>query len=487
MTATNLWPAAEAAEAVKGRLEGDPDWCAQGVSIDSRTLAPGDLFVALAGPNFDGHDYVGQAFDKGAAAALVSGRPKDVAADAPLVQVGHVETALGDLAVAARRRCDAVRICITGSVGKTGTKDATARSLAAQAPTHATEGNLNNQLGTPLTLARMPAASRYAVLELGMNHAGELTGLSKLSRPDIAVITAIGAVHLEFFDSVADIALAKAEIFAGMDKKGTAVLNRDDAQFATLYDAADRAGLGRITTFGSHPHADVSVVEAESDASGSAVTVRLGQFGDRKIAYRIGAPGRHWIMNTACVLAAVDAAGADPVLAAKSFADLAVAKGRGRISTLDLGGQGDIRLIDDSYNANPVSMRAAFATLGLTQPEASGRRIAVLGDMLELGSRAQALHAGLACGLRDANVDLFFCAGEHMAALYEALPTSMRGAAAPNSAALSAYVADALRPGDVVLIKGSLGMGMNEVIEALRAAATGSARGSATGLTGKGR
>ena len=459
-----LWTGAEAAAATGARPSGPPDWQARGVSIDSRTVQQGDLFVALVGPNFDGHQFVAQALADGAAAALVGAAPPGVAPDAPLLTVDDTEAGLAALAAAARDRAPAKRIGITGSVGKTGTKDATAGALAGQGRTHATVGNLNNQIGTPLTLARMPADSQFAVLELGMNHAGELTELSHLARPHVAVITAIGAVHLEFFDTVAEIALAKAEIFTGLEAGGTAILNRDDAQFATLHAAAIEATVGDIVTFGAHGEADIQLAGCIAEPDGTLVSARLA---GRTIDYRIAIPGRHWAINSLSVLGAVAAVGADLDRAAASFADLTADKGRGRISRMDLDGGGDFLMVDDTYNANPVSMRAAFATLGTLPPGKGGRRIAVLGDMLELGARGENLHRGLACGLKETSVDLVFCAGPHMASLYDALPAALRGAHAATSAALAPHVATAVRPGDVVLIKGSASMAMGTVIAAL--------------------
>ncbi len=464
-----LWTKEEASAAIRAAPVENGNWQASGVSIDSRTVEQGDLYIALKGPNFDGHRFIADAFDKGARAAISSNQSNSIAQDLPLLHVEDTQIALRDLAVHARDRSNATRICITGSVGKTGTKDALVAALSGQGLTHGTTGNLNNEIGAPLTLARMPANSQYAVFELGMNHAGELNGLSELARPHVAVITLIGPAHLEHFNTVAEIALAKAEIFAGLMPGGTAILNRDDAQFPILYEAACARDDIAILTFGAHADADMQVVECHEDAAGSDVIV---QFGDQQIIYRIGSPGRHWVFNSLAVLAATHAGQADIERAAASFASLKSSPGRGEVAHVAIGIDQDFLLIDDSYNANPVSMRAAFATLAVTSPPAGGRRIAVLGDMLELGPRAGMLHEGLACGLKQAGADLVYCVGEHMKLLFEALPTQMRGAHAQTAQALAKDFAQnfaaAICPGDVVLVKGSQGANMNIIVQALK-------------------
>ncbi len=457
-----LWTADEAARVTAG--ETNRDWRATGVSIDSRTVVSGDLFVAIRGPSFDGHDFVADALAAGAAAALVSRTPVGGAAAAPLLAVSNTEAALDALARHARERGHARVICVTGSVGKTGTKDALATALGALAPTHASRGNLNNQWGLPLSLARLPRSAGYAVFEIGMNHPGELSPLSRLARPHVGIITTIHAVHLEFFESVAAIADAKAELFAGMGPDGTAVLNRDNAYFAPLAYAAEAAGVGRVIGFGAHLGADARLVSYTPDAAGGTVVAAIR---GREVTYRLAMPGRHWAINSLAVLAAVDALDTDIDRAAAALAGLTQPKGRGTRQAVALPGGGTITLIDDSYNASPASMRAAFDVLATVAPGRGGRRLAVLGEMLELGSASRAMHAALARDLAAAGVDLVFCAGEHMAALHRALPQAMRGGEAASARALTPQVIAAIKANDIVLVKGSAGSGMSTLVEAL--------------------
>ena len=458
-----LWTAMEVAAATGGQRQGPLDWAAHGVSIDSRTCAPGDLFVAIVGERLDGHAYVAAALERGAAAAIVTHRPDDVPADAPLLLVDDTQTALEDLGRCARRRTGAQVVAITGSVGKTGTKEGLAHALAAFGQTHATTGNLNNQWGVPLSLARMPQATQYGVFELGMNHAGELTPLSKLVRPDVAIITTIAAAHLEFFDSVGAIADAKAEIFAGMERGCTAILNRDNPWFATLAAAAWARGIETVIGFGEHPEAQVRLERYQPTADGCDVGASIA---GQHLRYRLAASGRHAALNSLAILAAADAVGVDIVAAAATLATLQPPKGRGRRQTVD-GPAGRFTLIDDSYNASPASMRAAIEVLATTAPDGEGRRIAVLGDMLELGADAPRLHAGLAAPLIDSRIDLVFAAGPNMANLYETLPPAMRGGHAATSAELLSAIAARIGAGDVVLVKGSLGSRMALIVDAL--------------------
>ena len=463
-TKTPLWTAEDAAAATSGQAT--RPWSATGVSIDSRKVAPGDLFVAIKGPNFDGHDFVAKALEAGAAAALVSTVPPGVPGDAPLLAVEQdTLSALGDLGHVARLRTRARVVGVTGSVGKTGTKEALRHVLSAQGRTFATEGSLNNHWGVPLSLARMPEDSEFGVFELGMNHAGELGPLSRQVMPDVAVITTVEAAHLEFFDSVEAIADAKAEIFEGMNPNGVAVLNRDNPHFGRLLAAARTQGLSRIWSFGSHADADARLVDVSLHATCSAVTAVVR--GER-IQYSLALPGKHWVMNSLAVLLAVKALGADVAAAARALSTLKPVKGRGTSRRVNAA-QGAFTLIDESYNASPAAMAATFAVLGRIDPGAGGRRIAVLGDMRELGDRADALHAGLAEPLRAARVDAVYACGPHMRALFDRLPAAMRGAWTETSAELAAILTGAVRGGDVVLVKGSLGSRMATVVDALSA------------------
>lgn len=459
-TDTPLWTTAEAIAATGGQAEG-ADWQARGVSIDSRSCAAGDLFIALTGPNFDGHDYVAAAFEAGAAAAIVARRPDGLPEGASLVLVDNTDTALDDLGRFARNRTGAQITAITGSVGKTGTKEGLAHALANFGATHATQGNLNNQWGVPLSLARMPQTTRYGVFELGMNHAGELTPLSKLVRPDVAIITTIAAAHLEFFDSVGAIAEAKAEIFAGMSHQGVAILNRDNPWFATLAEIAWSRGIEAVIGFGEHHEAQVRLERYQPTEEGCDVgAVIAGQ----NLRYRLAARGRHAAINSLAILAAADALGVDINVAAAALATLQPPKGRGRRSEVKADG-GTFLLIDDSYNASPASMRAAFEVLATT-PVTEGRRIAVLGDMLELGNDAPRLHSALAGPLAKAGIDLVFTAGPNMAGLFEALPPAIRGGHAETSQELLAALHARIGAGDAVLVKGSLGSRMGLIVDA---------------------
>ncbi|MBU6506124.1 MAG: UDP-N-acetylmuramoylalanyl-D-glutamyl-2,6-diaminopimelate--D-alanyl-D-alanine ligase [Alphaproteobacteria bacterium] len=457
-----LWIAAEAGAATGGT--NTDAWSAQGVSIDSRSLLPGDLFVALKGPKYDAHEFVAAAINKGAAAAMVAKAMTGAAK--PLLVVADTQTGLEDLGRAARARTAAKIVGVTGSVGKTGTKEALRYAFERQGPTHASSGSLNNQWGVPLSLARMPRETAYGVFEMGMNHPGEIDALTRLVRPDVAVITTIEPAHLGFFPSVEAIADAKAEIFNGMDARGCAVLNRDNPYFDRLAAHAKAAGIGRIIDFGAHTGAAVHLIDCHLHASASAVTASvLGEIVD----YCLALPGRHWVMNSLAVLAAVHAAGGDIGTAAAAMATLEPMAGRGLRRKIAVGG-GDALLIDESYNASPASMRAAIAVLGSARPESGGRRIAVLGDMLELGANAARLHAELAEPLRDAGVDLIFTVGEAMRALYDALPARRRGAHAATAAEMAETVAHRLRNGDVVMVKGSYGSRMRDVIARLSTA-----------------
>ena len=460
MAEPTLWTAADANAATGGRATSS--WRAEGVSIDSRTIRPGDLFVALRGPKHDGHDHVASALANGAAAALVDHVPTGLES-APLLVVGDTFEALNALARVARRRCKARIVAVTGSVGKTSVKEALKLVLSRQAKTAATLGNLNNQWGVPLSLARMAPDTVYGVFEMGMNHPGELTPLSQLVRPDVAVITTIAPAHTEFFEFIGEIADAKAEIFNGM-RGGTAVLNRDNAYFATLAVAAFGRGLDRIVGFGAHPDATARVESWTAAADGSTIHASIN---GRRLTYRVAQPGRHWVINSLAVLAAAEALGADVTAAAAALAELPATKGRGERHQVAYRG-GDFILIDDSYNASPASMRAAFEILAISEPRPGGRRIAVLGDMLELGPTADELHAGLAPALLASGVDLVFTAGQHMKRLHEALPRDRRGGHAPSAEALAPLVISAVRPGDVITVKGSFGSRMALIVGALK-------------------
>ena len=461
MTPLPLWTASEADAATGGHSA--RDWSARGVSIDSRTVAAGDLFVALVGPEFDGHEFVADALAKGAAAAIVSRVPGGIAADAPLLVVADTQAALDALGRAARQRTAAIVVGVTGSVGKTGTKEALRRAFERQGRTAASAGSLNNQWGVPLSLARMPRDTAFGVFEMGMNHSGEIDALTRLVRPEIALITAVEPVHLGFFASVEAIADAKAEIFNAMGPRGAAILNRDNPHYARLAAAAQEKGIVRILGFGAHAEASVRLIDCHLYATASAVTASvMGEIVD----YCIAIPGRHWVMNSLAVLAAVKAAGGDVGAAAASLGTAAAMEGRGKRHKLQVRG-GTADLIDESYNASPASMRAAIDVLAANVPEKGGRRIAVLGDMLELGEASATLHAGLAEPLKEARVDLVFTVGSEMRALHDALPKSQRGAHAASAAEMAELLPARLVAGDVVTVKGSFGSRMREIVARL--------------------
>lgn len=468
---TPLWTAAEAAAATGGTLQGD--WTAAGLSSDSRTVRRGDLFVALA-DRLDGHDFVAEALVRGAAAALVSRRPDGVAADAPLLVVPDTLEALRGLARAARARSGARVIGITGSVGKTGTKEMLRAGLAGQGRVHAALKSFNNHFGVPLTLAALPREAEFAVIEIGMNHAGEIAPLARLARLHVAVVTTVAAVHLENFGSVAGIAAAKAEIFQGLEPGGTAILNRDIASHGLLARAA-RARGARILTFGAGGRPAARLVEVQTGPRSTQIAARLH---GRPILFKLGAPGRHLAPNALAVLLAAEAAGADPVKAALALAGWRPPAGRGARWRVELEAEepdASFLLIDESYNANPTSVGAALDLLADALPAngigrvARGRRIAVLGDMLELGPEELALHAALATHPAMAALDRVHCTGPRMQALHRALPPRIRGEWFPDSAALAARIPRLVDAGDVVMVKGSLGARMGPVVERLKA------------------
>ena len=467
MSAPALWTIDAMATAMGAERQGALPQSISGLSIDSRSMAPGEAFFAIHGDNRDGHDFVAAALAAKAALAVVAAeRRKEFPSDAPLLVVPNVLAALRDLAAAARARSQAKVIGVTGSVGKTGTKEALRLALSKDGETHASIASYNNHWGVPLSLARCPATARYAVFEMGMNHEGEIEPLSRLVRPHIAIITTIAPVHLEYLGSLTKIADAKAEIFFGVVPGGSAIINRDIAQFAHLKRRAKETGVTHIVSFGEHETADAHVIKYALHARCSTVEACiLGT----ELAYKIGAPGRHLVINSLCVLAAAELAGADLALAALALAELAPVSGRGAPIEIELPG-GPALVIDDSYNANPASVDAALAVLGQASLGPQGRRIAVLGDMLELGAKGRALHRGLADAVRANAVDLVFCCGPLMQALWQALPANRRGGYAEDSAALEAQVLPAIRAGDVVMVKGSLGSRMAPIVKALQRA-----------------
>ncbi|MET4129367.1 UDP-N-acetylmuramoyl-tripeptide--D-alanyl-D-alanine ligase [Roseovarius sp. MBR-6] len=471
----SLWTAAEAALATGGRATGD--WAALGVSIDTRTLQPGDLFVALSAAR-DGHEFVAQALAGGAAAALVSRVPEGVTADAPLLLVEDVQAALEALGRAGRARMRGRVIAVTGSVGKTSTKEMLRAVLSHQGRTHAAEASYNNHWGVPLTLARMPEDTEFAVIEIGMNHPGEIAPLSRMARPHIAVITTVAAAHLEAFESLEGIAREKAAIYEGLEPGGVAVLNTDISTAPILRESAARHAA-RVLGFGTARGAHHRLLSVKLHDGATVARARAWR---TPLLYKVGTMGRHFAMNGLAVLAVVHLLGLDRAVAIADLARWSPPEGRGTRErlVLDLAADGmSIDLIDDAFNANPESMAAALEVLAASTPRhdvgrvSQGRRIAILGDMLELGETETALHAALAALPAMQTVDEVHCVGPRMRALWEALPEQKRGRCVKTAEDLAAEAHRLIDAGDVVLVKGSKGSKVSLVVAALRRAGRG--------------
>jgi len=459
-----LWTIDAIAAATRADRAGPLPAAITGISIDSRTVKAGEAFFAIKGDSLDGHDFVAAALQQGAALAVVARQRRDVGGDdAALIFVDDVLEALCDLARAARARSSAKIVAVTGSVGKTSTKEALSLALSASGETHASAASFNNHWGVPLSLARMAETARHGVFEIGMNHAGEITPLVGMVRPHVAIVTAVEPVHLEFFASVAAIADAKAEIFLGVEPGGAAVINRDNPQFTRLRQHAQEAGVKNIVSFGEHARAEARLIKCALHPDCSTVEAKILGV---PVTYKVGAPGRHLVMNSLAVLAAASLVGADLARAALALAGQVPAAGRGTRVTLELP-NGPALVIDESYNANPTSMRAALTLLGQARLGPGGRRIAVLGDMLELGPTGADLHRGLADAILHNGVDLVYCAGPLMAALWQALPSARRGGYAGTASELEPQVVAAVRAGDALMVKASAGSRMGPIVKAL--------------------
>ena len=464
-----LWTAAEAAAATHGQALGT--WEVSGVSIDTRSLRPGDLFVALKDAR-DGHDFVAQALAAGAGAALVSRVPEGVAPDAPLLLVDEVLPALERLGAAGRARSRARVVAITGSVGKTSTKEMLRVVLEGQGAVHAAEASYNNHWGVPLTLARLPAEADYAIVEIGMSHPGEIGPLARLTRPHVAMITSIAAVHLAAFDDVAGIAREKAAIFEGLEPGGVAVINGDLDTTPLLLAAAEAAGA-RIETFGAGPDNSLHLDQVEL---ADTITVVRARLGGQVQLLRLSTAGRHFAANALGVLGVVRALGADVTLAARDLGRWKPPAGRGTREAvlLDPVEELSFTLIDDAFNANPTSMQAALEVLAAARPVdgvgrvAKGRRIAVLGDMLELGPAEAALHAGLAALPELAAAHVVHCVGPRMRALWELLPAERQGLWCETAPDMAERIRHHVDAGDVLLVKGSKGSRVSLVVDAVR-------------------
>ena len=462
---TWLWTCEEMAAIMAGRPVGTLPEGIAGISIDSRSIGEGEAFFAIKGDRVDGHDFASLAVANGATLVVVSEAklPAMGRLAAPMIVVEDVLAALGKLALASRERSRAQIIAVTGSVGKTTTKEMLRHVLAPSGKVHAAVASFNNHWGVPLTLARMPADADYGVFEIGMNHADEIRPLVKLVRPHIALITTIAAAHLGHFKDLEEIAVAKAEIFEGIEPGGAAILNRDNRQFSLLEKAAQDFGVSRIYTFGQHAKADFRLADFDGSGNGSTIWATLN---GETLEVQISVPGRHIAENAMAALGVSLLAGADLPAAIAALAGLRSVKGRGEQHRLGIG-EGVLTLIDESYNANPASMRAAIALLASIEPQASGRRIAVLGDMLEMGEFSSRVHEELAGPILAAGIEHVWLAGPEMAALRDALPDSVHVEYRPATAELAQYATGAVRPGDVVMVKSSLGIGFGKIVSAL--------------------
>jgi UDP-N-acetylmuramoyl-tripeptide--D-alanyl-D-alanine ligase len=451
-----LWTGEDILAATAG--QGRSDFAATGIAFDTRSLMAGDLFFALPGEERDGHEFVADALLRGAAAAIVSRMPPGVDAAAPLVWVDDTQAALDALGAVARARFAGQVFAVTGSVGKTTTKEALRHALAAFGPVHASPKSFNNALGVPVTLATIPRGTKFLAAEIGTNHPGEIAPLSRLTQPHVAIITSVEPVHIGQFGTLGKIAAEKSDLFLGLADGGTAIVPADSAHVGLLMRKAEDCGADRILTFGERPcHA--RLVGFRPDANGSDVDCDLL---GRRIRFRLGAPGRHLALDMLAVLAAMAAAHLDPERAAATFEDFSTMAGRGAQRVIATG-NGQALLLDESYNASVPSVRAALAVLAL-QP--ATRRIAVLGDMLEMGDHGPAMHRELAETVAE-TADLVFTCGPLMEELFKALPADRQGGHAPTAEALAPLVKARLRDGDAVMVKGSLGMRMAAIVRVL--------------------
>lgn len=449
-----LWTSTEIAATTNGTASAD--FACTGVTFDSREVGPGDLFIALKGETTDGHNYLDQSSERGAAGAVVS-----VSTPHPHVLVADTTAALNDLGRASRARSHARIIGVTGSVGKTGTKEALYAALDRVEPgcAHRSLKSYNNHTGVPLSLARMPAGARFGVFEMGMNHAGELAQLTQLVRPHVAIVTAIAPAHSEFFPDESAIADAKGEIFQGLEPGGTAIVPYDSPHRDRLIAAA-RPHAGRIVTFGLDDGADVRAIDTMRTPRGTFVTARLGE---EELSYTVSQFGAHWVSNSLAVLAAVQAVSGDLALAGLALAELGGIAGRGARFMAPVEG-GEALVIDDSYNANPASMAA---TLAVFADDEATRKIAVLGDMYELGDQSRSFHEGLATPVKASGAQLVILVGEAMGALANALEGEVNFVHVPDAQTARDRLKAMLAPGDAVLIKGSNGVGLAAVVAGL--------------------
>ena len=462
---SHLWTANALVDAMGGRPFGNLPAGISGISIDSRSLQPGEAFFAIKGEAMDGHDFATAAVKAGAGVLVVAEAklPGLGRLTAPMIVVPDVLVALEKLGIAARARSKAKIVAVTGSAGKTSTKEALRHTLSAVGKVHASAASFNNHWGVPLTLAKLPEDCDYAIFEIGMNHAGEIRPLVKMVRPHVAIVTMIAAAHLGHFRNLEEIATAKAEIFEGIEAGGAALINRDDAHWKLLEKLAKAAGVQRVLGFGENARATYKLISTELHGDQSTLSAKIG---GKEVEATVGAPGRHMVQNALAVLGTAHLVGADVGKVAAALATLQAERGRGQRHVLDLPG-GPVTLIDESYNANPASMRAALSLLKAASVGQGGRRVAVLGDMLELGSHSEKLHAALAEPVIESGAEVVLLAGPHMAKLADALPKEIKVAYQANADALKPVLADALMPGDAVMIKSSKGIGFSKLVDAL--------------------
>jgi UDP-N-acetylmuramoyl-tripeptide--D-alanyl-D-alanine ligase len=460
-----LWTTEDMIAAMAGRPFGTLPEGITGISIDSRSIAPGEAFFAIKGDRVDGHDYASMAMANGASLLVVSEArlPAMGRLTVPMIVVEDVLAALGRLGLASRERSKAQIIAVTGSVGKTTTKEMLRHVLSPSGKVHASVASFNNHWGVPLMLARMAEDTDYGVFEVGMNHPGEIRPLVAMIRPDVAIITTIAPAHLGNFKNIKEIAAAKAEIFEGLEPGGHVVLNRDNDQFNFLDRTAQSLGIEHIHSFGQHAKAEFRLAEFNGSDENSTLWLTIG---GETLEVALGAPGRHIAENALAALGVVRIVGADMQKAIEALATLKPEKGRGKRHRLSIG-VGSFTLIDESYNANPASMRAAIALLAASEPTGRGRRIAVLGDMLEMGEYAQKVHTDLAVPLLAAGIEHVWLAGAEIAALKESLPESVHVEYRENTGELTDYVLNSVAPGDVLMVKSSLGIGFGKIVAAL--------------------
>lgn len=462
-----LWATADLIKAMDGRPLGTMPEGITGISIDSRNLDQGAAFFAIKGDKFDGHDFASAALANGAGVLVIaeSKLPAMGMWNAPTIVVSDVLKAMEKLGRAARERVSGKVVAITGSVGKTTTKEMLRTVLAPSGKVHASVASFNNHWGVPLTLARMPEDTDFGVFEIGMNHSGEISALVDMVKPDVALITCVEAAHMGNFKNLDEIADAKSEIMEGLVDGGAIILNQDNSSYQYLLDKAKTHGLdGHIYSYGRNDTANFELLSLKTHSKCSCFTMNID---NEELAVKLGAPGDHLVQNALGVLGMCSLIGADIALAALALADYSAEKGRGERSVRKVGA-GEFTLIDESYNANPASMRAGISLLATTEPGRGGRRIAVLGDMLEMGEFSEKLHVELAEPLQEAGVDIIVLSGPDMNYLAEAIRGDMQVYYRADLDVLIEWLTSKLRSGDVVMVKSSLGIGFGKIVKKLK-------------------